>query len=53
MFSAFQRLAFQEQIGPDTGIQPVDMTEKGPENKEIQETKVTRIVLGKRISIPV
>lgn len=50
MFSAFQRLTFLEQIGPDTGSQPMDMTEKGPENKV---TKVTIIVLGKRISIPV
>lgn len=53
MFSAFQRLTFQEQIWPDTGSPPMNTTEKGPENKEIKETKATRAVLRKRISIPV
>ena len=31
----------------------MDMTENGPEKKEIKETKATRIVFGKRIFIPV
>lgn len=41
------------KIWPDTGSPPVNTTDKDPENKEIKESKTTRVVLRNKISVPV